>query len=904
MEEGVAERTGGNGDGLVNQMVAPRRGVGKGYQSLSTRPNGARYASEAPGVGLEGGLPLCGNYNPELVGKIKQYLINHEVSPNFTENAMSVLKDRYLRKDESGRLEEDGKGLVARVASYVAYAEQNYNNGNGAATRNVAERFYKMLANREFIPNSPALMNAGREMGMLSACFVLPLEDSIRGIFSETGSSIAMVQKAGGGTGLSFDRLRPTGDYIKGSGGTTSGPIAFWKALAEITNAIQQGSFRRGANMGMMSIDRPDILKFVNAKSTDDAFSNYNISVKLPDEWMNNLLSDPGRPHVVVNPRTGSRYYLPKKLTVETYSLKDLLPVEKFDSSSEVYTYRDMWNLIVENAHEHGEPGIAFIDRMNRDNPTPNLGNIEATNPCGEEPLLPYEACNLGHINLDKITKGGVIDWENYKRLIHDGVRFLDDIIDMNHLPLQQIVDMVRGNRAIGLGVTGFADALINLGVRYGSEESYHVADQLASFLKKEAFQASEDLAKERGVFPNWEGSIYDENSEYALEGQTRALRNSRVLTVAPTGTTGIIVGAYGGGIESLFNVVYTHRDSSGNKRNFLVSSLMEDLLKEGIDTNRVLKDLGEGHSLKDLEYVPERIRQIYVGSHDVTPEQHVKMQAVWQKHVDASISKTINLSHDASVEEVDAAYRLAFTQGCKGLTVYRDGSRKMQPLSAANKKETLEKKVFKGSIDRPFTVPEIMPSVRIRQDTPYGNLHTHVVFNPSDNYVPIEAFGLLGQAGSEEAASLEALGRMVSLRLRSGGNLETVVDQLIGIGSGTSKSTRSGEVQSLAMGFAKALLKYIVARKYFNIEDLLLGRVDYDAFAAEVSDVVRTKEVKDLLKGKELEQGQDFLVKISPKTTGPNGKSAFLEKCPECGVNLIVQEGCRKCIGCGYSKC
>ncbi|MEK6676322.1 MAG: adenosylcobalamin-dependent ribonucleoside-diphosphate reductase, partial [Planctomycetota bacterium] len=407
-------------------------------------------------------------------------------------------------------------------------------------------RFYSKMASRRFMPNSPTLMNAGREMGMLSACFVLPVKDSINDIFDSIKYT-ALIQKAGGGTGFAFDELRPTGDYINSSGGTTSGPISFWRAFSEATNAIQQGAFRRGANMGMMYVHHPDILKFLFAKQDLGQFTNYNISVKMTDEWMNALVSHPDTPHVVKNPRNGKRYVLPKKLNIAEYDIRTLIeiPMEGTLPPGEYYSLRDIWDIIIHNAHRTGEPGVVFMDRINEHNPTPQIGRMEATNPCGEQPLLPFEACNLGSINLavfvhkDELGEP-VVDWEMLRETVHESTRFLDNVIDANRYPLPQIDEICKGNRKIGLGVMGFADALFQLGVAYDSDEGVAWGERFMRFVDEESHKCSEILASERGCFPNWRGSIYDTKF-------SRPMRNATCTTVAPTGTISIIAGCSGG---------------------------------------------------------------------------------------------------------------------------------------------------------------------------------------------------------------------------------------------------------------------------------------------------------------------------------------------------------------------
>lgn len=610
----------------------------------------------------------------------------------LTENARLVLTQRYLRKDQHGAVIETPEQLFDRVASVVAAAEKQYGAADDVVNhwQNI---FYNLMASLRFLPNSPTLMNAGRSMGMLSACFVLPLPDSIEGIF-DTVKSTALIQKAGGGTGFSFDQLRPTGDYIASSGGKTSGPISFWKVLSQTTESIQQGAFRRGANMAMMSITHPDILKFIHAKEDLQAFVNYNISVKIPDLWMNEMLADGSSPQIVQNPRTGLAYYLPKSLKISSYELADLVEVDQCPTwdKNVFWTKGQLWRAIIENAQRTGEPGVAFIDRINRDNPTPALGRIEATNPCGEQPLLPYEACNLGSINLARFVQAKAgkhftipdlrneteisrrIDWQGLSLTVHQAVRFLDNVIDVNNYQIDPIKKICLANRKIGLGVMGFADALCKLAVPYDSQAGLNIGGQIMSFLQKQAHQASQELANERGVFPNWQGSIWDTRHH-------RPQRNAAVTTVAPTGTLSIIANC-SGGIEPLYSLAFTRNVLSGSllpEVNEFFRMIAQD---RGIYTDRLSTHLAKLGSLEGIDGIPEDIRRIFVCAHDISPEWHIRMQAQFQQYCDASISKTINMPAGTTTEQVNQVYQLAYQLGCKGITVYRDGCRRCQPMA------------------------------------------------------------------------------------------------------------------------------------------------------------------------------------------------------------------------------
>jgi ribonucleoside-diphosphate reductase alpha chain len=597
--------------------------------------------------------------------------------PVLSENALRTLEARYLWKDESGRIVETPRELFQRVARSVAAAEAAYG-ASPAQVREMAEAFYSVMVRGELLPNSPTLMNAGRGSGMLSACFVLPIDDSVDDIF-ESVKHTAQFQKSGGGTGFSFDRLRPAGDYIATSGGRTSGPISFWRVFCEATRAIQQGAFRRGANMGMMSIWHPDILKFIAAKNDPAEFENFNVSIKVTSEFMESLRKEPGAPHVVVNPRTGRRYHLPRGLDVQRYSLQDLLPASA--DRGDVYARRDVWDMIVQGAWATGEPGLCFIDRVNADNPTPHLGPIEATNPCGEQPLLDYEACNLASADVSKFVRGasgadpvGRLDETALRKVLRLGVRFLDDVIDVNNYVVPQIQQRCRGNRKIGLGIMGLADAMFELGIRYDSEEGLAFGRRMAAILTEEAFAASEALARRGGSFPNWPGSRWDTVVH-------RPMRNAAVTCIAPTGTLSILAGC-SGGIEPAFALAFYRHVLEGRKLLEVNRAFRQYARRKGFWSDDLASRLASGQKLPDLPGVDAAARELFVTAHDIAPVWHVRMQAAFQERVDGAISKTINLPRTATPAAVDEVYNLAYDLKCKGVTVYRDGCRQGQPMA------------------------------------------------------------------------------------------------------------------------------------------------------------------------------------------------------------------------------
>jgi len=847
----------------------------------------------------------------------------------LTENATRVLKARYLEKDESGKCTETPNDLFDRVAETVANIELNY--GANELTRSEWKtKFKSLMTSRRFMPNSPTLMNAGRSMGMLSACFVLPVPDSIDGIFDSIKHT-ALIQKAGGGTGFAFDALRPTGDYIRSSGGTTSGPISFWRAFSEATNAIQQGAFRRGANMGMMYIHHPDILKFLHAKQDLTQFTNYNISVKVTDEWMGEFVSDATAPHTTRNPRTGREYFVPKDVDIASYELKQLIPAESYDGTTPVYTRQDIWDIVVKNAWQTGEPGVIFIDRINDANPTPHVGRIEATNPCGEQPLLPYEACNLGSINLglfinDAGTDKADVDWGALKETIHDSTRFLDNVIDANNYPLDEIDHICKANRKIGLGIMGFSDALYKLGVRYNSDEGVAWGERFMKFVNDEAHNYSEKLGRERGNFPNWANSHWDTKYQ-------RPMRNSCATTVAPTGTISIIADC-SGGIEPMFSLAFFRNVLKGQEEgatpmvevNHIFEQIAEDrgFLSEGL-----MERIATEGTLAHIDEVPEDIKHVFVCAHDIEPEWHIRMQAAFQKHCDSSISKTINFAHDADPADVEKIYRMAFDLKCKGVTVYRDGCRSMQPMAlkdsekkhkgddkaaaaaiaempAEEKKISTETNLFGERITKieapaptlePAVLPAITSAIRVRQQTPFGNMHIQITVDPQSQR-ECEVFAQLGKGGDIATSDLEAICRMISLWLRAGGGLNHVIKQLAGIGSSLQIPTRHGRVVSLGDGIAKGLKRYLKAKETHGLKALLLGEIDPNQVEAEPLNG----------NGSHNGNGHDAAAKGATvravEQTGGNPRNSYRVKCPECSGDLDMGEGCVKCHGCGYSHC
>jgi ribonucleoside-diphosphate reductase alpha chain len=561
-------------------------------------------------------------------------------------NAIKVLERRYLLKDEEDNVIETPTELFRRVAHTIAAAETSFD--PTADVKGLEQAFFKLMSNLEFLPNTPTLMNAGAPLGQLSACFVLPVEDSIIGIF-ETLKNMAIIHQSGGGTGFSFSRLRPKGDVVRSTSGVASGPVSFMKIFDSATGVMKQGGKRRGANMGILSADHPDIVEFVLAKSDGVTLSNFNISVAATDEFMEAVSKARNWP--LINPRIGKK----------VKSLKA----------------RELFNLIVDNAWRTGDPGLIFLDEINRHNPTPHLGRLEATNPCRELPLLPYESCNLGSINLAQMVSERQVDWTKLRQVVHLAVHFLDNVIEANIFPLPAIEEITRkGNRKIGLGVMGFADALIKLGIPYDSEEGLESAERIIKFISEEAHQASEELAVRRGVFPNFEGSIYD-------SPKGPRLRNATVLSIAPTGTISIIAGC-SSGIEPLFAVAFV-RNVMERARLLEVNLVFEQVARRrGFFSQELMEQVAQRGTLRGIEGVPEDVRRVFVTDWDIAPQWHVEMQSVFQKYTDNSVSKTVNLPAEAIPEDIRRIYIMAYKLKCKGITIYGYGSKKQQVLTLA----------------------------------------------------------------------------------------------------------------------------------------------------------------------------------------------------------------------------
>jgi len=774
----------------------------------------------------------------------------------LSENAIRVLRRRYLKRDTEGNVTETPEEMFRRVAQNISQADLKYD--PEADVLAVEQEFYDLMTGLEFLPNSPTMMNAGRELQQLSACFVLPVGDSMDSIF-EAVKNTALIHKTGGGTGFSFSRIRPRDDVVLSTKGVSSGPISFMTVFNAATETIKQGGTRRGANMAILRVDHPDILDFISCKEDNEKLTNFNISVGITEKFMQAVEYD--QEYDLINPRT-------KKVQ------KRLKAKEVFDR-------------IVEHAWLNGEPGIVFLDRLNKDNPTPKLGDIESTNPCGEQPLLPYESCNLGSINLALMVKpgehAGEVDWERLARVVRSAVHFLDNVIDVNEYPLPDIEKMTKGNRKIGLGVMGFADMLAQLHIPYDSEKGVDIAEKVMHFIQDQGRKASTELAEVRGVFPNFKGSRYD-----VFDGHR--LRNATVTTIAPTGSISII-GDASPGVEPYFALAFT-RNVLENEKLVSVNRYFEELAKEeGFYSEDLMEEIAKHGSVKGNDEVPTWVQRIFATAHDITPEWHVKMQAAFQKFTDNAVSKTVNFPNKAATSDVERVYMLAYHSGCKGVTIYRDGSRDAQVISTGKTAEVRAQAqmVPQPELDVRQRSPRKRPVVTMgsteRMRTGCGYLY--VTINEDEDGL-CELFTQMGKGGGCAASNSEAVARLTSLAFRSGVDPQSIIKQLKGIRCPSPAMDTGGVIRSCSDAVAKALERYIQRR-----EERLRREEEERAIEAEVD-----RGMAELVD--KLSHQATVTTTIDP----PRETDGNCPECPDCGSMVEYSEGCIVCRGCGYSKC
>ena len=751
---------------------------------------------------------------PSMPSNLKELKLNP--------NAEIVLSKRYFKKDEDDNPLEAGRELFWRVASAIAFEEEKYPQSPYKAGE-LAKEFYEMMTSWKFLPNSPTLMNAGTKLGQLSACFVLPVGDSIEEIFDAVKHA-AMIHKSGGGTGFSFSRVRPKDSRVGSTGGVASGPLSFLKIFNTATEQIKQGGTRRGANMGIMRVDHPDIMDFIKAKEREGDFNNFNLSIALTEDFMKCV--EEGKDYSLIAPQS-------KK------------PVGQLNA-------RKVFEILVQKAWESGDPGIVFIDRINRDNPTPKQGEIESTNPCGEQPLLPYEACNLGSLNLAKFFKplkkkadatnelspDEHIDWDDLRRAVHLSVRFLDNVIDASRFPIPLIEENVHKNRKIGLGLMGWADLLFLLRIPYNSEQAINLAGRVMKFLRDEGRDASRKLAEERGPFPAYDESIFAKHGEGPF-------RNATITTIAPTGTLSILAGC-SSGIEPLFALCFARNVMDG-ERLVEVNPYFEQALKDQeCYSTKLMEAVANKGSIQNIDYLPDEIRHVFVTAMDFEPIWHLRMQAAFQEHTDNAVSKTVNLPNSATIDDIRNVYWMAYQLGCKGVTVYRDGCKAIQVLYTGEGEKGEDAPVEEGKVRHR---PDLIYGFTQKVSTGLGVMY--VTINEVEGQ-PFELFVTIGKSGHSVTAKAEAIGRLVSLALRSNIPVEEIVKQLKGIG---------GE------------------HPVFQQKGLLLSIPD------AIGWVLENRYLKDKL---------------------PVGASGSLSKhlCPDCGTELVFQEGCHLCPNCAYSKC
>ena len=847
---------------------------------------------------------------PEVykLGRVIPPLPDDLMEPNLSENAWYIGSSRYARKDAAGHPMETPKELFWRVAYNIATADVLYTKARVPSKVHLqtAVEFYNLMASRQFLPNTPTLLNTGKPGQQLSACFVLPVHDSLKEIL-ESATDMAMIHKSGGGTGFSFSQLRPKNDTLATSGGTTTGPVSFMQMYNDITSSVRQGGVRRGANMGILHYNHPDILQFAVYKLDEFSLTNFNISVTATKEFFDQIETD----SQILAAGYESEFDYDGLVAAVRTALQnrdiDLKQVQLDAAVAKLYAWcaettpgygydllnprnqvamghlnaKKVFDLITRLAWQYGDPGMIFIDRINnsRANPTPQLGQIEATNPCGEQPLLPYDACTLGSINLAQFVVGNDLDWDDLRDVTHKSIHFLDNVLDMNEYPIEKVRIMTRKIRRIGLGIMGFADMLLALNVGYNTDEGIKLAERVMEFIQTESDAASEELARTRGVFPAFAGSIYDK------PGELRP-RNGARTTIAPTGTIAMLADA-SSGCEPLFALTYAKNTIEG-KRMFQTSPYFVQALKaRGLYSEELLERVQDnGGSIQNMTDLPEDLRRTFVVAGDITPQWHLKIQASLQRYVDNAISKTINFANTSTVEDVRTAYLMAYQTGCRGITIYRDGSRNKQVLEVKKNDSYYDQLAGKVATTHESSIeprqvaltlhsrPTILNGKTYQVSTPVGK--AFVSINEDENGDIFEVFINVGRAGSDINADAEAIGRLISLSMRIPSDLsrqqvaQSIVDQLNGIGGSGSTGFGASRVRSLADAVARTINQHLTAAHATNTENEV---------AAEEP---------------------ESLPLLSTKPSG-----GLVDMCPECGsASLRSIEGCQKCELCGFSKC
>ena len=730
---------------------------------------------------------------------------------NLNDTAIDVLNKRYLLKDVDGNIIETPEDMLWRVAYNIATADILYCTDKVREKKHMetAIEFYSMMADLDFLPNSPTLMNAGTKNNMLSACFVLPIEDSMESIF-DTIKNTALIFKSGGGCGYSFSKLRPVNDIVKSTGGKASGPLSFMEVFNSATDVVKQGGTRRGAAISILRIDHPDIMDFIKVKSDLSKLNNFNLSVAISDKFM--IAVKNNTDYDIISPQDGS--------VVKQYNA------------------RKIFKQIVKQAWTTGEPGLIFIDEINRRNPTVGYERIEATNPCGELPLENNNSCNLGSINLSKFICSDGFDYDRLKKIVISSIHFLDNVIEMNDYPLDIIDKTTKKFRKVGLGVMGWGDALLKLRIPYSSEKARIMADEVMSFINNTAYIASIDLCKGRGVYP-----IY--NKPYNVK-MDMPCRNATRTTIAPTGTISILANC-SSGIEPIFSMAFV-RNIMDDDKFFEVNPVFEEIaIENGFGSKEIFSQLAKDGTVKYIDSIPDEHKKYFETAHDISPEAHIKMQSVFQKHVDSSISKTINFPKTATTDDVEKAYLMAYDMKCKGVTVYRDGCRENQVLNIGeNKKEKIvEKRIKKNR-------PKKLNGVTYQMTTGCGNIY--ITLNEDENGNIFEVFNSIGKAGGCAACQSESIGKLISLAFRSGQTPEPIIKQLIGISCHRPAGFGDNQILSCSDAIAKALKSYLEEKNGKKIE------IDFEKSSGGV--------------------------------------------CPECGGNISHESGCQMCYSCGWSAC